>query len=391
MVASMANSVGGGSFGADACAELRQAVGDGCEVAHRAAAEHAAATDRTRALKRDLVAAQHRLEAAVAADDGRSRAAEKAAARRAYLEAQERATTEAELSTATAEWARAVDRINRGARLAGRAVAKARTQASGIEATLHAAERDEQTARIRADVAESACLEARVRLAACEERMVSPPAVIVEAAPPTAPLVGQGVILGELPPERPLVIEAMLGGDQTSLELAAGIIAEHAGRGLAEVSLQLSELIDAIVSAASADGYLVFDEEHPLWARLTREEAHDVVAALARLGFMFEPREGWAGGRAPSASDLAMALGYAGLDTRHRRDLPVDTDLRGLPGSITVDARAFLAALAPDLAVDQLVRVLGERAGALEPLWDVWGQVRPVLLSEVRAVGGASG
>ena len=37
----------------------------------------------------------------------------------------------------------------------------------------------------------------------------------------------------------------------------------------------------------------------------------DVIAALDRLGFVFEPDEGWHAGRAPAPSDLAMALAYA--------------------------------------------------------------------------------
>ena len=55
---------------------------------------------------------------------------------------------------------------------------------------------------------------------------------------------------------------------------------------------------------------------------------------------------------------------------------------RLLPQSIGVDARAFLSERAPDLSVDHMVRLLERRAAQLEPLWDAWGQVRPILLSE---------
>ena len=86
-----------------------------------------------------------------------------------------------------------------------------------------------------------------------------------------------------------------------------------------------------------------------------------------------------------------MALAYAGLDARNMRDLPGADALRELPRSIGVDARAFLAARAPDLTVDHMVQALGRRAAQLEPLWNEWGQVRPILLSERRSPGQPSG
>ena len=189
----------------------------------------------------------------------------------------------------------------------------------------------------------------------------------------------------------PLVIESMVSGDRRALELAASAIAEHTGGSAAEASLQLQELVDAIISTASAEGYLVFDGRHPFWALLSVEEAHDVVAALARLGFQFEPAEGWHAGRAPAPADLSMALAYAGLDARNMRHLPSAEELRSLPLSIGVDGRAFLAALAPDLAIDHLVHSLGRRAATLEPLWDAWGQVRPILMSDRRSLGSLPG
>ncbi|MEA2025138.1 MAG: hypothetical protein U9O18_00460, partial [Chloroflexota bacterium] len=155
--------------------------------------------------------------------------------------------------------------------------------------------------------------------------------------------------------------------------------------------LQLQELVDAIVSAAADDGFLVFDTRHPFWAHLSFEEARDVISALARLGFLFEPAVGWHAGRAPTPSDLSMALAYAGLDARNMRDLPDVEDLRLLPASIGVNARAFLAAQAPELAVDQLVLILGRRASQLDPLWNEWGQVRPVLLTDRHALGSVPG
>ncbi|HSM33562.1 MAG TPA: hypothetical protein VK987_05700, partial [Anaerolineae bacterium] len=159
----------------------------------------------------------------------------------------------------------------------------------------------------------------------------------------------------------------------------------------AEAQLQLQELVDAIISVAAEEGFLIFDTDHPFWALLSSEEARDVVAALARLGFAFAPTEGWHAGRVPTPPDLSMALAYAGLDARNMRDLPSAEDLQLLPRSIGVDARAFLAAQAPGLAVDQLAAALGRRAERLELLWNEWGQVRPVLLSDRHDLGSLPG
>jgi hypothetical protein len=168
-------------------------------------------------------------------------------------------------------------------------------------------------------------------------------------------------------------------------------VAEVGRLSPAGIRAQLQELVDAIGSAAGSAGYLLFDEGHPFWAHLSVEEARDVTAALARLGFRFEPAEGWHAGRAPMPADLAVALAYAGLDARRVRGLPSAEELRALPASIGVDARAFLAAGAPDLAMDQLVALLGPRAARLGPLWDVWGLARPVLLGPRRSLGSLSG
>jgi hypothetical protein len=73
------------------------------------------------------------------------------------------------------------------------------------------------------------------------------------------------------------------------------------------------------------------------------------------------------------------------------RGLPTADELAMLPGSIGVDARSYLAANAPELAIDNVVRMLGRRASSLEPLWNEWGQVRPVLLSDRHSLGTLHG
>jgi hypothetical protein len=366
----------------EGCAELRLEVATRCEEAHAAVEAHAAASEEARARRRDLVACQHQVETALAAADPGLRRADKASAYDAYLASYRAAADDAGRTEATATWAAAIDRINRQGRLAARTVSRTRGQAAAAEEALRAAQRAEQALRIKAEAAQAACLDGRVRLAACDEGLTEP---VPPLDPSTSqvPRPDQHVFrLAPSPGPQPFVIEAVLAGDDEALEAAARAVAERAVLSPAEARLQLRELVDAIMAAANQDGYLVFDPSDALWSQLTLEESHDVVGALARLGFSLEPHEGWHNGRQPSSADLSMALGYAGLDTRQMRNLPGTVELAAMPATIGVDAQAFLAVQAPDLAVDDLVRLLGTRATHLEPLWDAWGQVRPVLFTQ---------
>lgn len=376
----------------DDCAELRASVGARCAQAHEAKQAFEAGADHIRDLKRDLLAAQHKHAETIEAADPQLRVAEKAAARDTYKLAKATAADDKAARQATAEWARAVDHINRSGRRAYRSLAAAKATVDGLETALREAERGAQLSHVQAEQAEAACLDARVRLAACEEQAAAPEtAESASVFDPHAATGGHAVAVSDTGEGPPLVIESMVSGDRKALELAAERIAEYTGFSPAEAQLQLQELVDAIVSAASEDGHLVFDMRHPFWSELSSEEARDVIGALARLGFIFEPSEGWHAGRVPAPSDLSMALAYAGLDPRNMRDLPNADDLRQLPASIGVDARAFLATQAPELAVDHIVNLLGRRAAQLEPLWNEWGQVRPILLSDRHSLGSIEG
>lgn len=381
-----------GAPSADACAELRAAVATRCEEAHRTKTEYEAATEHMRDLRRDLVSARRHEEAALAEADPALRSADKDKAREAYQQARQLAQDDDELQAASAAWAESIDRINRSARLTQRAASKTRAAVGALEQALREADRAPQAARMQAEAAEAACLDARVRLASCEEgAMEQTEAAIPTVFEPHAATGGHATAITSSAAREPLVIESMLSGDRRALELAAEMVGEHTGLAPAQARLQLQELVDVIVSLAAEEGFLIFDVGHPFWSALTQEEGRDVIAALARLGFQFEPTEGWHAGRAPAPSDLSMALAYAGLDARNMRDLPSADQLRGLPQSIGVDARAFLSAQAPDLAVDHIVNLLGRRAEQLEPLWDEWGQVRPILLSPRHDLGSLQG
>ena len=56
------------------------------------------------------------------------------------------------------------------------------------------------------------------------------------------------------------------------------------------MQLHLQELLDAILSAAAEDGFLVLDEAHPFWAGLTFEEAAralGIAVATARVWWAY--------------------------------------------------------------------------------------------------------
>ena len=380
---------------AGGCAELRAELVARCDEAHRAKATHLAAAEHAHGLRRDLIAAQHRQEAAESAADPALRRSDKTKARDVYERARAVATDDQDLTEATANWARAIDDINRAGRMADRTLSKARGTVHRLEQSAREADRSERSARLQSEQAEAACLDARVRLAGCEEQGQLqgqlPEQRRADAFEPHAATDGHAVAVSSITGSEPLVIESLVSGDRRALELAASQVADHTGLAPAQAQLQLQELVDAVVSSAAAEGFLIFDTGNQFWSTLSFEESRDVIDALARLGFQFEPTEGWHAGRAPAPMDLSMALAYAGLDSRNMRNLPSADALLELPRSINVDASAYLAAQAPDLAVDHMVPLLGRRAAQLEPLWDAWGQVRPILLSPRHDLGSSSG
>jgi len=351
--------------------DLRRATEVACAEARAAEARHAAAEEQLRTLRRDLLEARREQTEAREVADPALRAAEKQAARDAYRLARIRADGEETRRELLGEYARALSRVNRGTLRAQRALQRVAARLDRLEAALHQSERAEQAERSRAEQARGRCLEARVRLAAGTMGPMG--------AMPLAPVEAGGG----------LVIESLLAGDEAVLTSAAARLTGTAGREEQAWRVGLGALVSAIRGAAAEAGHLVPDQGHRLWATLSVEESRDVIGAFGRLGFSIDPTGGWAGGRIPTPSDLAVALAYAGLDARNLRDLPSPADLRDLPASVTVDGRAFLAARAPDLTLDRVVAALGGGTPELEPLWDEWGAVRAVLLAAPRELAEA--
>ena len=54
----------------------------------------------------------------------------------------------------------------------------------------------------------------------------------------------------------------------------------------------------------------------------------------------------------------------------------------GLFSEVTVAADEYLAGIAGDLTLGEMVTMLGRRADGLAEIWNQWGRVRPLLLEE---------
>ena len=130
------------------------------------------------------------------------------------------------------------------------------------------------------------------------------------------------------------------------------------------------------------DGYLDLPEDHPFWGLFTYAERREVISALSALGYRFDGLGGFADDRAPAARDLALAVGYAGLDRMRIRTWPRESETRALYEQASVAADEWLAQEADDLSLGRMVDALGSRAADLAEVWNAWGRVRPALLSE---------
>jgi len=146
--------------------------------------------------------------------------------------------------------------------------------------------------------------------------------------------------------------------------------------------LRLTALVDAIAARAIEDGYLDLPEDHPFWGLFTYAERREVIRALSALGYRFDGLGGFADDRVPAARDLALAVGYAGLDRMRIRTWPRESETSALYEQASVAADEWLAQEADDLSLGRMVDALGSRAADLAEVWNAWGRVRPALLSE---------
>jgi hypothetical protein len=77
-----------------------------------------------------------------------------------------------------------------------------------------------------------------------------------------------------------------------------------------------------------------------------------------------------------------MAASLAGRDLRSVRYQPSGAALEGLWAGVSVNVAEHLAVSAPDLRLESMQRIAGERSPQLAELWRNWELLRPLLLAD---------
>lgn len=362
------------------CGGLRQRADSIC--ARASELKEVASVGRAALLqaRREQTRVQHLLDEARAAADPARISRGKADARAAYRRIFQSNPSAPDRQRAATTWLHEIDRLNREARRANRALSRAEAAARDVTQAAYEAERRADAARIAAESAAAACTGARQHLATCEGTGEEVP--VRRAAAPIDDSEASGSMIREAVGPAPLVIERIAAGDREAMRAVAEELASLTSQPVSHYLLLLREFVDALRNAATERLYLAFRDDHPLWSQFNREERQAIVRALSDLGFRYDQDEGWYGGRMPGTSEMAMALAYAGHDPRTIRRQPTPEELRTLPSSMVPSPVECLAALAPNLTLTQMFGLLGAHADSLGALWDDWARLRPLLLSD---------
>ena len=376
------------------CAAERRLLQELAAVIERARTVSDEATDTQRRTQREYDATVARLESAAHVMDGRRVLEEKDAAQRRFRAERLAARDAAGVEEAAGRWLATVNQLNVGVRDAQRVTAVERRRVTRLVSELEACSARADASRIALESAEQRRQQARESLAACEELQVARlAATTMAAAAPRAAAPAPGIapspisdanepdleILERVPTAPTTALARIVSGDDALLgelvaELAAGSV-DEARRW----HLELSALRDAVAMAAIASAAIDLPADQPFWSEFTATEAREIAQALSSLGYRYDGRGGFADGRVPSTRDLALSVGYAGLDPRRIRRWPSATEIPLLFRGARVAAAEFVTAGAPDLLLGEMVGLLGRRAPDLTPLWDEWGRVRPLL------------
>ena len=377
---------------------------DPCAVEARIAEERCALADRLRVLlevaRTELRGARHtfnvhqqRLDRAHSVADARTVRDLKDAAYAAFRTARAAALDHGGLEMAATAWLTEIDRVNRESAAAGRVLAGGQREAGRLLVELEKRTAAADAARIAAERADQACLEARGRLAACLEAATGSPAP------------GLGEILGTRPagPEAggpqdeeatpadarglrrldvvPAIV-AILAGDTTVRDRIAAEIAGDDPAGCRRWVDRLTRLGEAIVDVAIEDSRFVFPRDHPFWGSFSHVECREIAVTLGALGYRPRPGGGWIDDRIPTRRDLALAVGYAGHDPMRLRQGPTDDDIARLFDGTETNVIGHLTDMAGGLTLGEMVALLGRRAEGFTDLWAAWGRIRPLLLRE---------
>jgi len=382
-----APSQGSAPVATERCAEERRLAAERCELATRARAQAESAADALRLAQRAYDAHEASALEASSRADPRAIHAAKEAAQGGFRAAVRNAGDPDALEAAARDWLTEINRINNDARDAAAIAAREHAASADVAATLERLTLDADAARIGAANADAACLAAREAVAECDERAALAAAAIPvtpsEPVSPSMPGLEEDETLG-------LALEAggaprifrMLHGDRAAMSTVVLSLAGDDPEARRFWQLQLTGLVEAIVADAIEAAYLEFPDDHTFWGSFTRAQNRDITQALSSLGFRFDGLGGWTDGRAPSQRDMSLALGYAGLDPMRVRNWPNEAATTELFRDVTVSADEYLAGIAGDLTLGEMVTMLGRRADGLAETWNQWGRIRPLLLEE---------
>jgi hypothetical protein len=370
------------------CAQPRAEVDSRCAEAERLSAAADFARDELREMRRRQSELTSRREADAHARDRRHIAEQKAAAQAEYHTAVTRALDQAAVQGAAAAWLHTMDTTNRRAREADDRGAELQARLAELERLLPNMELKTDAARISAEAALAACMDARRALAECEEQNTGVPAstsIATAGSPSAQSSVAPSPEANAAARERVRAdthnaARTLMHGDREILLGLALRLADETGMEAGRLQLLLLELRETIAARALEKHALVFPADHPFWSQFPTEAARNVVASLASLGYHFDGGGGWSDGRVPQVRDLALALSYCGYDPRSMRRPAGQAAVDGLWEGTQVRGEEYLLALAPNLALDEVVGLLGGAANRLGELWDIWGRLRPLLL-----------
>ena len=363
------------------CGQARTASDVRCADAQRLRAAADSWERRLRETRLQLAEAMRHRESDAQVRDRRARAEAKDAARERYLRATSRASDDRALQAAAAEWLHEIHRLNRSLLSAERNAAPIARRVSELGAVVARTEAAYDAARVAADMAEAACLEARQAVAACEEDVRRGASAAASALPAdTRRLRTLATLVRRREAAQP-PLTRLLQGDHAAVTAVASQLAEATGFEAKRLQLLLLELRELAVARAIEENALAFPDDHPFWSQLGVEDSRPVVHALASMGYRFDGDRGWLDGRVPTTRDLAMTLSHAGYDPRSIRRLPGPKEIEDLWHGTRLLVEEFLLDRAPDLDLGELTVALGPRATRLGELWDSWGRLRPLLLA----------
>ena len=368
------------------CAGARNEVDTRCAEAERLAQAAVAHQQRLRDVKKQLMEVVALRDADARVRDRRQLNAAKDEARSGYHASIVHARDQGDVHEAARIWLREIDRLNRQLSLADKRAEDVVRRATELEHTLPGIELAADAARISAEAAQVGCLDARRALAACEEEAQrrihssAPGPTQHESRGPTGAVSPQAAQAAGAPHGiRP--ISLVLRGDRETLLTLALRLAEETGVEAGRLQLLLLELRESIAARALEEQAFRFPANHPFWGQFPAAGGRQVAASLASMGYRFDGHDSWLDGRAPTIRELAVALSHVGLDPRGLRRPAGQDAVDQLWQGTSVVVEEYLAGRAPDLDLQQVMTCLGPRAARLGELWDMWGRLRPLLLS----------